>query len=104
VSQRFSHPLIAGAAGVTWRLHPATLHYQDASHWWAVKDTALFKSADAGQTWKQITNTLPSWQFVLHVLDAKHAWAELSVVGGFGLGLTDDGGLHWRPANVPSVT
>jgi photosystem II stability/assembly factor-like uncharacterized protein len=93
--------------GSTWRYlapPPGDVAYQDASHWWAVKDTALFKSADAGLTWKQITDTLPTWQLVPHVLDAKHAWAELSVVGGFGLGLTDDGGLHWRPANVPSVT
>ena len=74
------------------------------SDWWAVKDTALFKSADAGQTWKQITNTLPTWQLVPLVLDAKYAWAELSVVGGFGLGLTDHGGLHWRPGNGPQVT
>ena len=93
--------------GSGWRYlapPPGDVAHQDASHWWAVKDTALFKSADAGQTWKQITNTLPSWQYVLHVLDAKHAWAELSVVSGFGLGLTDDGGLHWSPGNVPQVT
>jgi photosystem II stability/assembly factor-like uncharacterized protein len=82
---------------------PGDVAYQDAFHWWAVKDTALFKSSDAGQTWEQITNALPRWQLVPHVIDAKHAWAELSVVGGFGLGLTDDGGLHWRPAMVPSV-
>jgi len=93
--------------GSSWRYvmpPPGDVAYQDASHWWAIKDTALFKSGDAGQTWKQITNTLPRWQFVPHVLDSKHAWAELSVVGGFGLGLTDDGGLHWRPGNVPQVT
>ena len=104
-----SEPLLFTSfdGGSSWRYlapPPGDVAYQDASHWWAVKDTALFKSADAGQTWKQITHSLPSWQFVPHVIDAKHAWAELSVVGGFGLGLTDDGGLHWRPANVPSVT
>ena len=93
--------------GSSWRYlapTPGNVAYQDASHWWAVKDTALFKSSDAGQTWQQITNAIPSWQLVPHVVDAKHAWAELSVVGGFGLGLTDDGGLHWRPTNVPTVT
>src|SRR5712691_1751071 len=93
--------------GSNWRYvmpPPGDVAYRDASHWWAIKDTALFKSGDAGRTWKQITNTLPRWQFVPHVLDSKHAWAELSVVGGFGLGLTDDGGLHWRPGNVPQVT
>ena len=92
--------------GNSWRFvmpPPGDIAYQDASHWWAIKDTALFKSRDAGQTWKQVTNALPRWQFVPHVLDSKHAWAELSVVGGFGLGLTDDGGLHWRPGNVPQV-
>jgi photosystem II stability/assembly factor-like uncharacterized protein len=93
-------------SGNTWMYAPSppgTVGYQDALHWWAIKDTALSKSSDAGQTWTRITNTLPDWQFVPYVLDANHAWAELTVVGGFGLALTDDGGLHWIRANVPQL-
>jgi photosystem II stability/assembly factor-like uncharacterized protein len=69
--------------------------------WWAIKGTALFKSADAGQTWKMVTNALADLQYIPHVLDSKHAWALTIAVGGYGLALTDDGGLHWSRATVP---
>jgi photosystem II stability/assembly factor-like uncharacterized protein len=90
--------------GGAWRYvppPPGEVAYQDAFHWWGIKGTVLSKSSDAGQTWSRITDTLPDWQFVPHVLDAKHAWAELTVVGGYGLALTNDGGLHWTRGNVP---
>jgi photosystem II stability/assembly factor-like uncharacterized protein len=90
--------------GSSWRYvapPPGEVAYQDASHWWAIKDTTLSKSTDAGQSWKRITDTLPAWQFVPHTLDSNHASAELTVVGGFGLALTSDGGLHWTRQNVP---
>jgi len=92
--------------GSTWRLVPTLpgeVGYQDAFHWWAIKGTVLSKSTDAGQTWSQINNALPDWQFVPHVLDSKHAWAELTVAGGYGLALTSDGGLHWTRGNVPQL-
>ncbi len=91
-------------SGSTWRFvptPPGEVAYQDAFHWWAIKGTILSKSSDAGQTWSQITNALPDWRFVPHILDSKHAWAELTVVGGYGLALTSDGGLHWTRANIP---
>ncbi|HET9782061.1 MAG TPA: hypothetical protein VFR33_09795 [Candidatus Dormibacteraeota bacterium] len=93
--------------GDTWRFVPAPpgeVGYQDAFHWWAIGGTVLSKSSDAGQTWKQITRSLPDWQFMPYVLDANHAWAQLTVLGGYGLGMTIDGGLHWTRANVPQVS
>jgi photosystem II stability/assembly factor-like uncharacterized protein len=74
-----------------------------------MRGTTLSKSADAGQTWSQVTNALPDWLYrtELHVLDATHAWvtfsvpASLSAPGGNGLAFTDDGGLHWTQAQVP---
>jgi photosystem II stability/assembly factor-like uncharacterized protein len=92
--------------GSTWRLvppSPGEVGYQDAFHWWAIGGTVLSKSSDAGQTWSQITDTLPDWRFAPFVLDSKHAWAELTVAGGFGLALTNDGGIHWTGANVPHL-
>jgi photosystem II stability/assembly factor-like uncharacterized protein len=92
--------------GSTWRLVPSLpgeVGYEDAFHWWAIKGTLLSKSTDAGQTWSQVNNALPDWQFVPHVLDSKHAWAELTVPGGYGLALTGDGGLHWTRGNVPQA-
>jgi photosystem II stability/assembly factor-like uncharacterized protein len=98
----------SGDGGVTWRrvpLAPGDVAYQDSMHWWAVSADALFKSTDAGQSWKQVTATPPGWQFsVAGVLDSKHAWVSLFLVGGFGLALTSDGGLHWTLGNVPKPT
>jgi photosystem II stability/assembly factor-like uncharacterized protein len=92
--------------GSTWRYvppPPGEVGHQDAFHWWAIKGMVLSKSTDAGQTWNQVNSVLPDWQFVPHVLDSKHAWPELTVVGGYGLALTNDGGLQWTRGNVPQL-
>lgn len=91
-------------SGQTWSYladPPGTVAYEDAIDWWAVKDGALSKSDDGGLHWRQISDKLPKWQLVPHVIDRQHAWAELTLDGGFGLALTNDGGLHWARANVP---
>lgn len=93
--------------GMTWRYTPpppGVVAHQDSKHWWAMKGTSLFKSSDAGQAWTVVTDTLPDWQYVPHILDTKHAWALISVVGGYGLALTADGGSHWTRATVPQPT
>ncbi|HVH63429.1 MAG TPA: hypothetical protein VNA65_07505 [Candidatus Dormibacteraeota bacterium] len=90
--------------GQTWSFLidlPGTVAYQDAIDWWAMKDGVLSKSQDGGQHWRQISDRLPKWQFVPHVIDAQHAWAELTLDGGFGLAFTNDGGLHWARVSVP---
>ena len=48
-----------------------------------------------------VSKALPAVQYILHVLDAKHAWAVTIVVGGYGLSVTSDGGIHWASARVP---
>ena len=91
-------------AGATWTFvppPPGLVGFQDDFHWWAITARMLYKSSDAGLTWTKVSNQLPDWQFVPYVLDSKHAWAELTVVGGHGLALTNDGGLHWSRADVP---
>ena len=91
-------------AGMTWKFVPATLGsvgYESDTDWWVIDNRALYKSHDAGQTWTKIADQLPEWNYSPHVLDPKHAWAMLSGVGGWGLALTSDGGLHWTRANVP---
>jgi hypothetical protein len=91
--------------GITWRYiraPPGSLGYQDSLHWWATSANALFKSADAGQSWSDVATIPTGWQFSQPgVLDSTHAWASLFVAGGNGLALTSDGGLHWTLANVP---
>ncbi len=103
--------------GSTWRRlapPPGSTGYgdfifEDTFHWWAMRFGTLFKSSDAGQTWKQVSLQLDDWDYLLLVIDAKHAWAQLvptfphtSLPQGTGLATTADGGLHWSPANVPN--
>ncbi len=94
-------------AGITWRSIPSPpglLSYQDSVRWWATSANALFKSADAGRSWRQVATIPRSWQFsVPGILDSTHAWASLFVMGGYGLALTNDGGLHWTQAAVPHL-
>lgn len=92
--------------GVTWTSAPnppGQVVYQDSLHWWAMHGTSLFKSADAGQTWTEATNALPDWQYAPNIVDSNHAWAQIVVVGGYGLAATGDGGLHWTRSRVPQV-
>ena len=96
--------LTARDEGAGWRYvptPPGVLAYEDSSHWWAMFQTSLFKSSDGGQTWATVTNRLPDWRFVPHVIDGQHAWAAIQLVTGNGLALTDDGGFHWSRASVP---
>ena len=102
--------------GTTWRRLPpppgsagyADFVFQDASHWWAMRLGALFKSSDAGMSWKQVSLQLDDWNYLPQVIDAKHAWAKMVGVApgpgqapGTGLAVTSDGGLHWTPVQVP---
>ncbi len=97
----------SGDGGNTWRQvppPPGFVTYQDPVHWWATTRTTLFKSADAGHLWKQVATIPPDWEFgVPGILDPMHAWASLVMMGGTGLALTNDGGLHWTLANVPQL-
>jgi photosystem II stability/assembly factor-like uncharacterized protein len=99
--------------GVSWRpIAPApgsttysNFVYQDSSHWWAMRFGVLWKSADAGHSWNLVSHQVDGWDYVPHVVDADHAWAE--VFGpppghsGAGLAVTSDGGLHWQQVNAP---
>jgi photosystem II stability/assembly factor-like uncharacterized protein len=98
--------------GMTWRrLAPPpgttsweSFAYQDSSHWWAMGAGDLWKSADAGSSWKLVSQQTDGWGYSPHVIDANHAWAELfnSAAGNFsGLALTSDGGLHWSQVGTP---
>ena len=98
--------------GATWRqlpTPPGGLAFRDSVHWWSLGSrgpqapyNAVFTSADAGQTWKQVATISPNLQFTfLGVLDSTHAWASLFVMDGYGLAFTSDGGRHWTQAKVP---
>ena len=90
--------------GTTWRSlsPPGVLAYQDSTHWWATSSNEVFKSTDAGRYWKRVATVPTSWQLNgAAILGPMHAWASIFVVGGFGLALTSDGGLHWTLAKVP---
>jgi photosystem II stability/assembly factor-like uncharacterized protein len=98
--------------GATWRFVPkapflgasgrqSAVAYQDDVHWWFVDAGNLYRSSDAGQTWTKASTQLPDWEFIPRVIDAKHAWAQVRVFGGYGLATTTDAGLHWTRVTVP---
>jgi photosystem II stability/assembly factor-like uncharacterized protein len=91
--------------GETWRQlppAPGQISYQDSVHWWSLSASAVFKSADAGRSWRQVAAIPANLQFSsISILDSKHAWASLFVMGGYGFALTSDGGNHWTLAHVP---
>jgi photosystem II stability/assembly factor-like uncharacterized protein len=100
--------------GKNWRalaLPPPEIGYsdfvfQDSTHWWAMRFGTLWKSSDAGQTWKHVGQLLDDFDYRPHVIDAKHAWAELHTSTGSrfpvtGLAMSSDAGMHWTYVNVP---
>jgi photosystem II stability/assembly factor-like uncharacterized protein len=83
--------------------------FQDTFHWWAMRNGTLFKSSDAGQSWKQVAQQLDEWDYVPQVIDSKHAWGVMTAAvptanlsRGTGLATTADGGVHWNPVSVPT--
>ena len=90
--------------------------YQDATHWWAATASGtLFKSSDAGQTWKQVSSHLTAGVYTFHFVDSQHAWAQVdtpfvrserpNVVRGVVSTLlsTSDAGLHWAKVATPQL-
>ena len=91
--------------------------FVDATHWWALRNSTLYKSSDGGQTWKMTDLLFDQWDYLPHPLDANRAWAELTpgaglisppnvqggsfYIPGGGLAMTSDGGRHWTYVSVP---
>ena len=93
-------------SGETWRYvasPPGTVAFRDDLDWWSVLGNTLWKSGDAGRTWTEVTSHL-RWEMAPEIIDSKHAWAVVTVIGGYGLALTDDGGLNWRQASAPQTS
>ena len=98
--------------GKSWRALPPTpgettysdFAFQDSRHWWAMRFGTLWKSSDAGQSWKHVGQQIDEWDYRPHVVDARHAWAMLigSRASGTGLAMTADAGLHWTYVKVPT--
>ena len=105
--------------GTTWRpvapppgrANFSDFVFQDSSHWWAMHLGDLWKSSDAGQSWKMVSQQPEGWVYQPEVIDAKHAWAELLAYPGVrdpgqgpGLAMTSDAGLHWTQVDAPRPT
>lgn len=85
----------------------AAASFVDSTHWWASGSRLLYKTDDAGLTWRGISMAgLPDdWNDQpARVIDAKHGWLPMISMAGSSdsaLAMTSDGGLHWTPVNVP---
>jgi photosystem II stability/assembly factor-like uncharacterized protein len=91
--------------GKTWTYVPSapgSVTYVDSQDWWAVNQNRLFKSSDAGHTWSVASDSLPASLTGVTALDTDHAWAAQIVIGGYGLVVTTDAGLHWSRVPVPN--
>ncbi|MEZ4417604.1 MAG: sialidase family protein [Gemmatimonadota bacterium] len=92
-----------------WHLEPS--HDDPDLVFAGVEDAALFRSADGGQTWSELSGlrshgTGPHWQpgaggMCLHtiVLDPAHSGRMFVAISAAGAFRSDDGGTSWKPIN-----
>jgi photosystem II stability/assembly factor-like uncharacterized protein len=88
------------------KVRPSVESFEDATHWWTIDGGSLYKSPDAGQTWRLVTSNLENgayWGYVPYVIDSMHAWARVEMGEGTGLATTSDGGLQWSRVAVPII-
>lgn len=92
-----------------WHLEPSRT--EPDTVYAGVEDAALFRSADGGRTWHELSGlrghgTGPKWQpgaggmclhtIVLDPADARRLYVAISAAGAFR---SDDGGRTWKPIN-----
>jgi photosystem II stability/assembly factor-like uncharacterized protein len=92
-----------------WHLEPS--HTDPDVVYAGVEDAALFRSADGGKTWHELSglrlhNSGPSWQpgaggMCLHtiILDRNNSNRIFVAISAAGAFRTDDGGAAWQPIN-----
>jgi photosystem II stability/assembly factor-like uncharacterized protein len=94
----------------TFTTHPPSVNptaypsyaFEDSLHWWAIVDSGLFKSTDAGRSWAITSTSTPSGLSFVRVFNSRVAWARFAYSFGSEIAMTSDGGLHWTKAKVPS--
>ncbi|MGH9673794.1 MAG: WD40/YVTN/BNR-like repeat-containing protein [Bryobacteraceae bacterium] len=92
--------LITADGGVTWKLEPLkepprSLFVLDDSHAWMVTDKGVWKTDEAGRSWRKIARR--EGLLRVHFLDAQRGWG----VGAPKQFLqTTDGGRTWNPVRV----
>jgi len=92
-----------------WHLEPSLTNAEEV--YAGAEDAALFRSADGGQSWTELSGLRghgsgPHWQpgaggMCLHtvILDPKDAGRIYIAISAAGAFRTDDGGTTWRPIN-----
>jgi photosystem II stability/assembly factor-like uncharacterized protein len=110
-----AHGFLSSDYGSRWRvlsvpgsgqnLSDYVFQFQDSTHWWLIHSSYVYKTADAGLTWRASRTTAldDRWTYEVHVIDASHAWASMQSLANFATGLatTADGGISWKAVSVP---
>jgi len=90
-----------------WHIEPS--HHDPDVVYAGAQDAALFRSADGGETWEELTGLRqhpsgPNWQpgaggLCLHTILLGPTARIIVAISAAGVFRSDDGGEHWRPAN-----
>jgi photosystem II stability/assembly factor-like uncharacterized protein len=85
--------------------------FQDDLRWWVIRGNTLYKTADAGQSWKAVSTRVLYDHVTAHILDPAHAWTQQIILddsqpnrrsfSATELDMTSDGGLTWKTVPVP---
>ena len=71
----------------------ASVSFPDEVHGWAVGDSGILVTSDAGETWTAQTPPTSQRMNAVHFADAAHGW----IVGNTGaIFATEDGGITWE--------
>lgn len=111
ISLAFFHTVDAGE---TWTYASSLpdsflFDFEGSSAGIAGSQTALYLTSDGAQTWQDLTNTLPSGQFLLEVeiLDGETAWIltvpDLDDSSPHTLYKTEDGGNNWQSLTLSII-
>ena len=76
--------------------------FQDATNWWLIAESDLYKTSDGGETWIHAPGVEPPNLFLSRILDSRHAWGQFyDDQNTSDVAITSDGGATWTRIKAP---